>query len=102
MSNIKSLAIAAALLVGASSLAMSQSALAQSALVQSALAQSTQNNAGASGGPGTHAGAMKSGSAENNQKVEKNQNGYAPGKQTVSEAEAMRPDDTSRPGAFSF
>jgi hypothetical protein len=66
MSNIKTLAIAAALLVGASSLAM---------------AQSTQNNAGASGGPGTHAGAMKSGSAESNQKVQKNQNGYAPGQQ---------------------
>jgi hypothetical protein len=71
MSNIKSLAIAAALLAGAASLAMSQSAMAQS----------TQNNAGASGGPGTHAGAMKSGSAESNQKVEKNHNGYAPGKQ---------------------
>ena len=71
MSNIKTLAIAAALLVGASSLAMSQSALAQS----------TQNNAGASGGPGTHQGAMKSGSAESNQKVQKNQNGYAPGQQ---------------------
>jgi Spy/CpxP family protein refolding chaperone len=64
--NIKSIAIAAALLVGASSLAM---------------AQSTQNNAGASGGPGTHAGAMKSGSGENNQKVYGNQNGYAPGRQ---------------------
>jgi hypothetical protein len=35
---------------------------------------------GASGGPGTHSGAIKSGSAENNQKVQKNQNGYAPGK----------------------
>ena len=70
MSKITSLAIAAALLVGASSLVMSQSAMAQS----------TQNNAAASGGPGTHSGAIKSGSAENNQKVQKNQNGYAPGK----------------------
>jgi hypothetical protein len=75
MSNIKSLAIAAALLVGASSLAMSQSGMAQSTQ------NSTQTNAAASGGPGTHAGAIKSGSAANNQKVEKNQNGYAPGHQ---------------------
>jgi hypothetical protein len=66
MSNIKSLAIAAALLVSASSLAM---------------AQSTQNNAAASGGAGTHEGAMKSGSAANSQKVYGNQNGYAPGRQ---------------------
>jgi hypothetical protein len=68
MSNIKTLAIASALLIGASSLAP-------------AMAQSTQNNSAASGGPGTHQGAIKSGSAENNQKVEKNQNGYAPGRQ---------------------
>jgi hypothetical protein len=33
------------------------------------------------GGPGTHAGAMKSGSASNSQKVEKNQNGYSSGRQ---------------------
>ncbi len=66
MSTIKKIAVAAALLVGASSLAM---------------AQSTQNNAAASGGAGTHAGAMKSGSAENNQKVYGNHNGYAAGRQ---------------------
>ncbi len=41
--------------------------------------QSTDGNAAASGGPGTHAGAMKSGSASNNLKVYGNQNGYAPG-----------------------
>jgi hypothetical protein len=64
------------LLVGAPSLVMSQSAMAQSTM-----AQSTQSNAAASGGPGTHAGSMKTGSASNTQKVEKNQNGYAPGKQ---------------------
>jgi hypothetical protein len=66
------MAIATALLIGASSLAMAQSSQGNS---------STQNNAAASGGPGTHAGAMKSGSAESNQKVQKNQNGYAPGNQ---------------------
>jgi hypothetical protein len=64
MATIKSVAIAAALLLGASSLAM---------------AQTTNSNAAASGGPGTHAGAMKSGSAANSQKVEKNQNGYTGG-----------------------
>jgi hypothetical protein len=64
MSNVKTTAVAAALLIGASSLAM---------------AQSTGNNAAASGGSGTHAGAMKSGSASNTQKVEKNQNGYSGG-----------------------
>jgi Spy/CpxP family protein refolding chaperone len=74
MSNIKTLAIAAALLVGASSLAMAQS-------TQNSAPGSTQNNAAASGGPGTHVGAMRSGSAESNQKVLKNQNGYAPGHQ---------------------
>jgi Spy/CpxP family protein refolding chaperone len=62
MSKVKTTAVAAALLIGASSLAM---------------AQSTGNNAAASGGSGTHAGAMKSGSASNTQKVEKNQNGYS-------------------------
>ncbi len=66
MSKTKILAVATALLLGASSLAM---------------AQSTTNNAAKSGGPGTHAGAMKSGSASNTQKVEKNQNGYTPGRQ---------------------
>ena len=69
MSTIKTLAIAAALAVGASSFAM---------------AQQTGNpagNAAASGGPGTHQGAEETGSASNNQKVEKNQNGYQGGHQ---------------------
>jgi Spy/CpxP family protein refolding chaperone len=72
MSTIKTLAIAAALAVGASSLAMP------------AMAQQTGNpasNAASSGGPGTHQGAEKTGSASNNQKVEKNQNGYQGGHQ---------------------
>jgi hypothetical protein len=69
MSTIKTLAIAATLAVGASSLAM---------------AQQTGNpagNAAASGGPGTHQDAQKTGSASNKQKVEKNQNGYQGGHQ---------------------
>jgi Spy/CpxP family protein refolding chaperone len=70
--KIKSVAIAAALLIGASSLAMAQA---------TGNAGNTGNNAAASGGPGTHAGAIKSGSSSNNQKVEKNQNGYAGGHQ---------------------
>ena len=35
-------------------------------------------NASKSGGPGTHQSSQKTGSAENNQKVLHNQNGYAP------------------------
>jgi hypothetical protein len=69
MSTIKTLAIAAALAVGASSLAMAQQT------------GSPAGNAAASGGPGTHQGAEKTGSASNNQKVEKNQNGYQGGHQ---------------------
>ena len=64
--KIKTLAIAGAMLLGASSLA---------------LAQSTSNNAASSGGPGTHVGSQKTGSASNAQKVEKNQNGYSGGRQ---------------------
>jgi hypothetical protein len=40
---------------------------------------STEYNAAASGGPGTHVGAMRTGSASNSQKVFGNHNGYAPG-----------------------
>ncbi len=69
MSTIKTLAIAAALVVGASSLAMAQQT------------GSPAGNAAASGGPGTHQGAEKTGSASNKQKVEKNQNGYQGGHQ---------------------
>jgi hypothetical protein len=69
MSTIKTLAIAAALAVGASSLAMAQQT------------GSPAGNAAASGGPGTHQGAEKTGSASSNQKVEKNQNGYQGGHQ---------------------
>ena len=54
---------------GASSLAMAQQA------------GTPAGNAGMSGGPGTHQGAEKTGSASNKQKVEKNQNGYQGGHQ---------------------
>ena len=69
MSTIKTLAIAAALAVGASSLAMAQQT------------GTPAGNAGMSGGPGTHQDSQKTGSASNKQKVEKNQNGYQGGHQ---------------------
>jgi hypothetical protein len=68
MSTIKTLAIAAALAIGASSLAMAQTG-------------TPAGNAAASGGPGTHQGAEKTGSQSNTQKVQKNQNGYQGGHQ---------------------
>lgn len=71
MSITKTLAVAAALLVGASALA----------LAQQGAPGSPTNNAAASGGPGTHQGATRSGSASKSQKVYKNQNGYQPGHQ---------------------
>jgi Spy/CpxP family protein refolding chaperone len=69
MSTIKTLAIAAALAVGASSLAMAQQT------------GTPAGNAGMSGGPGAHQDSQKTGSASNKQKVEKNQNGYQGGHQ---------------------
>ena len=74
MSTIKTLAIAAALAVGASSLAMPSLAMAQQT-------GTPAGNAGMSGGPGTHQDSQKTGSASNKQKVEKNQNGYQGGRQ---------------------
>jgi hypothetical protein len=61
------IAIAAALVAGASSMAMAQ---------MSGPSGSTTGNAAASGGPGTHQGGVKTGTASNSQKVIKNQNGY--------------------------
>ncbi len=59
------LAMAAALLAGASSFALAQTS------------GSTAGNAAASGGAGTHqVGGPKTGTASNTQKVMKNQNGY--------------------------
>jgi hypothetical protein len=69
MSTIKTLAIAAALALGASSLAMAQQT------------GTPAGNAGMSGGPGTHQDSQKTGSASDKQKVEKNQNGYQGGHQ---------------------
>lgn len=74
MSGIKTLAIVAALLTSASSLAMTQAP-------GNTPPGNTGTNAAASGGPGTHTGAMRSGSQANSHKVYKNQNGYQPGRQ---------------------
>ena len=70
MSIVKTLAVAAALAVGASSLAMAQMS-----------GGTTSGNAAASGGSGTHQSSQKTGSASNTQKVIKNQNGYQGGHQ---------------------
>ena len=67
MSIIKTLAISAAVVVGAASLAMAQQG-------------NPAVNAGASGGSGTHQSAQKTGSAANDQKVLHNQNGYRGGR----------------------
>jgi Spy/CpxP family protein refolding chaperone len=71
MSIVKTLAVATALVVGASSLAMAQ--------MSSGSAGSPAGNAASSGGPGTHQDSQKTGSASNTQKVIKNQNGYQGG-----------------------
>jgi hypothetical protein len=75
MSTLKTLAIASALVLGASQLALAQTAAAPGAPGTPA------DNASASGGPGTHAGAKTTGSAANTQKIMKNQNGYKSGQQ---------------------
>lgn len=62
MTKAKTLALAVALAVGASSFAFAQG--------------SPAGNAAASGGSGTHQSAQKTGSAANDQKVLHNQNGY--------------------------
>jgi Spy/CpxP family protein refolding chaperone len=72
MSTMKTLAVAAALMVGAAPLAVTPT-LAQNG--------DPASNAAASGGSGTHTGAQKTGSASNTQKVQKNQNGYQPGRE---------------------
>ena len=63
MSALKTLAIAAALAVGASSFALAQQG-------------NPARNSGMSGGSGTHQSSQKTGSEANTQKVLKNQNGY--------------------------
>ncbi|MGH6672764.1 MAG: hypothetical protein ACRECV_12430 [Xanthobacteraceae bacterium] len=65
MSTLKTIALAAALGLGAISVAMAQNG-------------SPAFNARHSGGAGTHSTAVKTGSSANTQKVIKNQNGYHP------------------------
>jgi hypothetical protein len=72
--SIKTLAIAAALVAGASSLALAQSSPSSSSMSQPT--GSTEQNAKSSGGPGTHVGAPKTGTADSNAKVLHNQDGY--------------------------
>ena len=74
MATLKTLAIASALVLGASQLAFAQAG-------NNTGNGSSENNAAMSGGPGSHQGAQKTGSASNSQKVYKNQNGYQSGKQ---------------------
>jgi hypothetical protein len=66
MSTFKTIAIAAALLAGASTLASAQMSGNSN----------TGTNAAASGGSGTHATAPRTGSAASTQKILKNKNGY--------------------------
>jgi hypothetical protein len=74
MKSIKTLAIAAALVAGVSTLALAQSGTSSSGMSQPT--GSPQQNAKSSGGPGTHVGAPKTGTADSNAKVLHNQNGY--------------------------
>ena len=62
----KTLILASAVILGASS----------TALAQKGPTGSPSQNAAASGGPGTHAGAMRSGSATSNKTIYKDQNGH--------------------------
>ena len=65
MSTLKTIALAAALGLGAASVAMAQNG-------------APAFNAEHSGGSGTHASSVKTGSGANTQKVDRNQNGYQP------------------------
>jgi hypothetical protein len=51
-------------------------ALSNGAFAQQAASSSTATNASRSGGPGTHVGAERTGSASNDEKVLGNHNGY--------------------------
>jgi hypothetical protein len=51
-------------------------ALSGGAFAQQSASGNTAINASRSGGPGTHVGAERTGSASNNEKVLGNQNGY--------------------------
>jgi hypothetical protein len=69
MSTLKTLALASALVFGASQVVLAQAG-------PNTPGGTTANDAAASGGSGTHKGAQRTGSASSNQKVMKNQNGY--------------------------
>jgi len=98
MTTLKTVTLAAALLAGATSLTMAQNAPGGDTngmppndykgpgAYQSYKAEdfqfrqgNTRANAAASGGSGTHTTSQKTGSAENTQKVLRNQNGYRTG-----------------------
>jgi hypothetical protein len=74
MSTLKTLVIASALIAGASQMAFAQTA-------QGGPNGNPATNAQMSGGSGSHQSSQKTGSASNDAKVLKNQNGYQGGKQ---------------------
>lgn len=79
MKSMKAIAMAAALVAGVSTMALAQSGTGASGMSQPS--GSVQQNAKSSGGPGTHVGAPKTGTADSNAKVLHNQNGYKSGQQ---------------------
>jgi hypothetical protein len=92
MTPLKTMTLAAALVAGATSLALAQEGRAYGNGMPPAdykgpggmpnypMEGSTAVNASRSGGAGTHQNAQKTGSAENTQKVLGNQNGYRSGR----------------------
>lgn len=88
MSTLKTVIVTAALLAGAASLALAQNnngmppesykgpGAYQSYAPKDFQQGNTGANAAASGGSGTHITSQRTGSAENTQKVLRNQNGY--------------------------
>jgi hypothetical protein len=70
MSTLKTLSVAAALIVGASTLAMAQNTMNQGAAAPNSPAAAT-------GGSGSHRDTPKTGAADTTEKILKNQNGYS-------------------------
>jgi ABC-type sugar transport system substrate-binding protein len=90
MTTLKTVTLAAALIAGATSLAMAQSngmppsdykgpGAYQSYKSEDFQQGNTGANAAASGGSGTHSTSQRTGSAQNTQKVLRNQQGYRTG-----------------------
>jgi hypothetical protein len=96
MSTLKSLTLAAVLIAGATSLTMAQNSTGgnnngmppdaykgpgayQSYKAEDFQQGNTGTNAAASGGSGTHSTSQRTGSAQNTQKVLRNQQGYRTG-----------------------